>query len=156
MKTRYVVRLRGKHSALSDAASFKLMSRTKNSAGRRAAGSWLLLAGLMRAAGAGLQPEIDFFPSQVDAVIFRNWDIVPHERIASVLHCDISDVERAGERMGLSRVKPLTREEIRRNVEIVLRRNWGVVPRKQIEGLLGNTSAQTDDFLSKENMFSQK
>ena len=48
--------------------------------------------------------------------------------------------------MGLSRVKPLTGEEIRRNVEIVLRRNWGVVPRKQIEGLLGYTSVELDDF----------
>src|SRR6266850_25091 len=52
--------------------------------------------------------------------------------------------------MGLKRPAPLTPEEIRRNVEIVLRRNWPLLPPAQIEELLGYTSKELAEFLSKE------
>jgi hypothetical protein len=96
------------------------------------------------------RPDLDYFPSRVHAVIFRNWDIVPHERIAAVLETKISIIEQAGKELGLPKTKPLSQQEMRRNIEIVLRRNWALLPRRQIEGLLNFSPAEFDDFLSKE------
>ena len=97
-----------------------------------------------------IRPDLDYFPSRLHAVIFRNWDIVPHERLAKVLETDGETIERAGKELGLPKTKSLKPEAIRRNVEIVLRRNWPLLPRNQIEGLLNFSPAEFDDFLSKE------
>ncbi|PWU17671.1 MAG: hypothetical protein C5B50_10905 [Verrucomicrobia bacterium] len=95
-------------------------------------------------------PGVDYFPSSECAMVFRNWDIVPHEQLARVLHCDKHALRSAGERMGLKVPPELSPSEVRRNVEIVLRRNWGLVPRSQIEALLGYTPQAVDEFLGKE------
>jgi hypothetical protein len=97
-----------------------------------------------------LSAELDYFPSRLHAAIYRNWDIVQHDRLAEVIGTDVATLEKAGKELGLKKVKPLTPEEIRRNVEIVLRRNWPLMPRQQIEQLLGFTAAEVNDFLSKE------
>ncbi|MEO5803267.1 MAG: hypothetical protein ABIR24_07030 [Verrucomicrobiota bacterium] len=97
-----------------------------------------------------IRPDLDYFPSRFHAAIFRNWDIVPHERLAKVLGVDASIIEKAGKELGLPKTKSLTPEEIHRNIEIVLRRNWPLFPRHQIEGLLNFSPAEFDDFLSKE------
>ncbi len=99
---------------------------------------------------ADSQPDLEFFPSRLHAAVFRNWDIVPHDRLAVVLGGDKAAVEKIGASLGLPPVRALTPEENRRNIEIILRRNWGVLPRAQIEGLLNYTPAQLDDFLGKE------
>jgi len=97
-----------------------------------------------------IRADLDYFPSRLHAAVFRNWDIVPHERLATVLDTDVSALESVGRKLGLPKTKPLTPEEIRRNIEIVLRRNWPLFPRSQIEGLLNFSPAEFDDFLSKE------
>lgn len=97
-----------------------------------------------------IRPDLDYFPSRLHAAIFRNWDIVPHERLAKVLGANISTIEKVGKKLGLTKTKSLRPEEVTRNVEIVLRRNWPLFPRNQIEGLLNFSPAQFDDFLSKE------
>src|SRR6476659_6098048 len=98
------------------------------------------------ARGESLNPEIDYFPSRLHAVIYRNWDIVSHERLAGTLGTDIKTIKRAGNGLALPPVTPPTAEESRRNVEIILRRNWGILTRPQIEQLLGYTAAQLDEF----------
>ena len=117
----------------------------------RIAIAFFVLAALAAQSHAQLRPDLDYFPSRLDAVIFRNWDIVPHERLASVLQTDVATVRRAGVAMGLTPPAPLTPEEIRRNVEIILRRNWPLLPRSQIEALLGMTAGEVDEFLGKES-----
>lgn len=97
-----------------------------------------------------IRPDLDYFPSRLHAAIFRNWDIVPHERLAKVLGAKISVIEKMGKELGLPKTKPLTQEELARNVEIILRRNWALFPRNQIEGLLGFSPSEFDEFLSKE------
>src|SRR5687768_3759524 len=113
--------------------------------------SQLLVAGICLGAtqllSEEIRPDLDYFPSRLHATIFRNWDIVPHERIAKVLETDISTIERTAKELGLSKTKQLSAEEIRRNIEIVLRRNWPLMPRNQIEGLLNFSPAEFDDFL---------
>lgn len=99
---------------------------------------------------AELRPDLDYFPSRLHAVIFRNWDIVPHERLASVLQTDVTTIRQAGATMGLKPPAPLTPEEIHRNVEITLRRNWWLLTRPQIEAMLDMSAREVDEFLSKE------
>ena len=111
-------------------------------------GIWSL--GFPAAFANDLPAHLDWFPSREYAVIYRNWDVVPPARLASVLGTDIATLHKAGESMGLAVPAALTPEELRRNIEIILRRNWEVVPRAQIDGLLGMTAAETDDFLAKE------
>jgi hypothetical protein len=52
--------------------------------------------------------------------------------------------------MGLTPPSPLTPVEVRRNVEMVLRRNWPLLLRPQIEALLGMSAREVEEFLGKE------
>lgn len=97
-----------------------------------------------------IRPDLDYFPSRLHATIYRNWDIVPHDRLAKVLETDVKTIHKAGKEMGLTVPEPLTTEELHRNTEIIIRRNWPLVPRQQIEGLLNFTPQQLDVFLGKE------
>src|ERR1043166_8389864 len=76
------------------------------------------------------RPDLDYFPSRLHAVIFRNWDIVPAERLARVLRTDTRRLRIAGKAMGLPEPEHITPEMQRRNVELVIRRNWALVPRE--------------------------
>ena len=109
-----------------------------------------LLAALLLTARAELRPDLDYFPSRLHATIYRNWDIVPPERLAAVLQTDVATIRRAGEAMGLTPPSPLTPVEVRRNVEMVLRRNWPLLLRPQIEELLGMSAREMEEFLGKE------
>src|SRR5438552_870395 len=94
--------------------------------------------------------DLDYFPSRLHAAIFRNWDIVPHARLAAVLGTDTATIRKDGRAIGLTPPANLTPEEIRRNVEMVLRRNWPLFPRNQIEQLLAYSPKELDEFLGKE------
>jgi hypothetical protein len=109
-----------------------------------------ILFSIQTHAAEEIRPDLDYFPSPLYATIYRNWDIVPHDRLAKVLDTDIKTLRKAGTNMGLSIPSHLTKEEVRRNVEMVLRRNWTTIPRSQIEELLDFTPEQLDDFLGKE------
>ena len=114
-----------------------------------------LLAGWL-AGGAGLvraeelRPDLDYFPSRLHAAVFRNWDIVPHGRLAAVLGTNVATIERLGDDLGLRNFLSFETNQSRRNIELVLRRNWALMPRPQIERLLNFSTAEMDDFLSKE------
>lgn len=97
-----------------------------------------------------IRPDLDYFPSRLHATIFRNWDVVPHDRLAATLKTDSATIRKVGKSLGLKPVPSLTAEETRRNVEIVLRRNWGLLPRPQIDQLLGMQAREVDEFLGKE------
>src|SRR6478735_1222576 len=112
---------------------------------------WLSCFIFLSAVGAEeIRPDLDYFPSRLHAAVFRNWDIVPHDRLANVLGTNAAAIERLGKELGLEKIKSPTAAEQRRNVEIILRRNWSLFPRQQIEGLLNFSAGEFDDFLSKE------
>jgi hypothetical protein len=96
------------------------------------------------------RPDLEYFPSVLHAVIFRNWDIVPVDRLARVLATDKRTLLKAAKSMGLGAPENISAEMQRRNVELIIRRNWPLVPRSQIEELLGFSSAELDEFLGKE------
>jgi hypothetical protein len=108
------------------------------------------LGGLRAGSVEEVRPDLDYFPSRLHATIFRNWDIVPHDRLAAVLGTDLKTIRKTGKALRLESLSPLTPEMIHRNVEMVLRRNWPLLPRAQIEALLGFTPKELDQFLGKE------
>ncbi|MGZ4972735.1 MAG: hypothetical protein ACXWDN_08250 [Limisphaerales bacterium] len=109
-----------------------------------------VLLAMRAGAGEPMRVDLDYFPSRLHAFVFRNWDIVPVERIAHVLGTDARTVGKIAKAMGLQRPERITAEMQRRNVEMVIRRNWPLVPRGQIEQLLGFSAKELDEFLGKE------
>lgn len=93
------------------------------------------------------------FPSRLHAFVWRNWPLVPVERLAKVVGTTPPRVRRLAKAMGLRRQPKITPELESRWYITVIRRNWHLLPYEQLLGLLGWTPAQLaytlreDDFL---------
>lgn len=93
------------------------------------------------------------FPSRLHAFVWRNWQLVPPERLASVVGATPADIARLGAAMGLGTPPRITADQIRRSYITVIRRNWHLLPYEQLLALLGWTPEQLaftlreDDFL---------
>lgn len=93
------------------------------------------------------------FPSTLHAVIWRNWDVVDHKRIAATLQMSVRDVVSIGQAMGLPAPQRLTNLQRKRIALTIIRRNWHLLPYNQLLQLLDWTAAELeftlreDDFL---------
>ncbi len=93
------------------------------------------------------------FPSTLHAVVWRNWDIVDHKRIAATLQMSPSDVFSIGTSMGLPLPQRLTNLKRKRIALTIIRRNWHLLPYDQLLQLLDWTPSELeftlreDDFL---------
>ena len=93
------------------------------------------------------------FPDRLHAFVWRNWQLVPPERMAGVVGATQAQVVRLGRRMGLAGPQRITAAKQRRSALTVIRRNWHLLPYEQLLQLLGWTPEQTafalreDDFL---------
>ncbi len=98
---------------------------------------------------------LDFphFPTRHQCVIWRNWGLVPVERIAGILHTDVAKVKAAGEEMGLVFDDSLCQLWQERGFISIIRRNWHLLPYEQLLELLGwdaeklAFTLREDDFL---------
>jgi hypothetical protein len=96
---------------------------------------------------------IPHFPDRVHAFVWRNWSLVPADRLAKVLSARPEEVLRMGRAMGLSDPPRITADLQRRSYLTVIRRNWHVLPYDQLLTLLGWTekklafTLREDDFL---------
>ena len=82
--------------------------------------------------------EYPYFPSRQYAFVWRNWTVVPEERLAEVLETDVEHVRRLAFSMGLSpqqAIEPQWRTSW--GYITVLRRNWHLLPYDQLLTLLG-------------------
>ena len=101
-------------------------------------------------------PPVPFphFPSRLHAFVWRNWNLVPLARMASILGASESQLLKLGQAIGLDRPKPVSDEQWRRSYVTIIRRNWHLLPKTQLEALLGWTAEQMeftlqeDDFLN--------
>jgi hypothetical protein len=97
--------------------------------------------------------SFDHFPSRVHAFVWRNWELIPVERIARVVGAGAADILRMGKAMGLQAPPRITREQQRRSRITVIRANWHLLPYDQLLQLLEMTPAELafmlreDDFL---------
>lgn len=93
------------------------------------------------------------FPSRLHAFVWRNWTLVPRERLAAVLGTSPENVAQVAASMGLP-PQPVIQPEWRdRGYITVLRRNWHLLPYPQLLELLEMSrerlrySLMEDDFL---------
>lgn len=97
--------------------------------------------------------EFPHFPTRLQAVIWRNWGLVPVEKLASVLKASSAQVAKLASEMGLSQDDSLCSLWHERGYITIIRRNWHLLPYEQILALLGWTPDELayvlkeDDFL---------
>jgi hypothetical protein len=93
------------------------------------------------------------FPSRIHAYVWRNWLLVPVDRLAKVVNATSDDICMLGRRMGLSGPPDIPKERIGRSYISIIRANWHLLPDDQLLALLGWTperlafSMREDDFL---------
>jgi hypothetical protein len=97
--------------------------------------------------------SLPHFPDRLHAFVWRNWTLVPIERLATVLQTTTASVLRIGQSMGLPPPRRLPESTRRRSALTVIRRNWHLLPYEQLLTLLGWTADEMafalreDDFL---------
>ncbi len=93
------------------------------------------------------------FSDRMSAYVWRNWFVVPHDRLADVVGATERDLERIAVEMGLPAKVDVLPAWRRRGYITVLRRNWHLLDYGQLLPLLDMTRAQLrfslmeDDFL---------
>lgn len=96
------------------------------------------------------------FPDRLHALVWRNWSLVPLERLAAVVGAKEADILRLGRSMGLPDPQKITRDQQRRSCLTVIKHNWHLLPYGQLLTLLQWTPAQMDYTLREDDFFFQK
>ena len=100
-------------------------------------------------------PPLEFphFPTKWQAVLWRNYNIVPLKKLAELLECSEADLSAAAQEMGLPPVQPETADWIRYGYLTVIRNNWHLLNYDQLLQLLEWTpermraALREEDFL---------
>lgn len=87
------------------------------------------------------------FPDRLHAFVWRNWPLVPAQRLAQVVGAKPEQIRELARVMGLSEQHPITGDEQRRTYFTVIRRNWHLLPYDQLLELLGWTVEKMDFVL---------
>ena len=96
--------------------------------------------------------KVDYFPNRTSLFVWRNWNVVPLEKMAALLQTSPEKVSAMAERLGLEPYREPTFNPERLYITIV-RRNWHILPYDQICFLIDKTASQfansiiEDDFL---------
>jgi len=98
--------------------------------------------------------ESSWFPSRQHAFVFRNWTLVPVDRLAKVLETSVENVSAMATSMGLSAQENIEPQwNSSKGYITVLRSNWNLLNYDQLITLLGITRTELawrlkeDDFL---------
>lgn len=97
--------------------------------------------------------EVDHFPTRAHAFVWRNWQLIPAETMASLLKVKPEEITALGKAMGLENAVTVTQEVRERSALTVIRRNWHLLPYEQLLDLLGwdeekmSFTLREDDFL---------
>jgi hypothetical protein len=104
--------------------------------------------------GAAPPPvPLPHFPDRLHAFVWRNWPLVPIERMARVVGAQPDAIRALGQSMGLTDAPSIPPGQERRSSLTIIRRNWHLLPYEQLLDLLGWTAEQfayalrEDDFL---------
>ena len=93
-----------------------------------------------------------YFPSAQYAVIFKNFGILPVERIAAALQTDKENILRAAEAMGLSAKREIDTRFLTRGFLTIIRNNWHLLDYDGLCRLL-DISKEKLTFILKEDDF---
>ncbi|MBA3406326.1 MAG: hypothetical protein H0U13_16855 [Gemmatimonadaceae bacterium] len=84
------------------------------------------------------------FPDRLHAVVWRNWDLVPTERIATTVGASEAQISAVASSMGLQPNRPVRPQHQKQIYITVLRRNWHLLPYDQLLNILNMTAEQLD------------
>jgi len=79
----------------------------------------------------------DHFPTPVHELVWRNWQLVPVQRLAAVAGTEVAEIERIGRSLGLGDPPRLPAGTGDRSYITVIRSNWHLLPYRQLLELLG-------------------
>ena len=79
--------------------------------------------------------EFSHFPTRMQAFIFKNWDIVPKERLAECIGCTTEQIEAQASKMGLSPQRDVS-AWLKQGYISVIKVNWQLIPYEQLLFLL--------------------
>lgn len=98
---------------------------------------------------------LDFahFPDSYHAFVWRNWNLVPAERMAAAIGAEASQILATGHSMGLSDPPSISSDQWARSYITIIRANWHLLPFNQLLTLLDwdaeklAYTLREDDFL---------
>ncbi len=96
---------------------------------------------------------VDHFPDRLHAFVWRNWELVPLDRMAEMLDAAPEDIAELGRSMGLPAHQAISEDQWKRSYITIIRRNWHLLPYEQLCALLDWTPEhmafmlREDDFL---------
>ena len=115
--------------------------------------SFLCASGIPYVAVGPEPVAIPHFPSRMHAYVWRNWLLVPPDRLAEVVHASPEDILALGRRMGLSGPPDIPVEQVDRSYVSIIRANWHILPDDQLLAVLDwpvermAFAMREDDFL---------
>ncbi len=104
--------------------------------------------------GSAPQPlQYPHFPTRWQAFVWRNWGVVPSQKIADTLQCSLQEVKDAAVAMGLQ-ADPIVEEKwLSHGYLTIIRANWQLLPYEQLLELLGWTPEKLSYTLKEEDFF---
>lgn len=99
--------------------------------------------------------EFEHFPTKMQAFIFKNWDIVPAQRIAICLKTNLENVKKQAEKMGLPPQKDVS-VWLKKGYITIIKVNWHLLPYNQLMTLLGIDRERLAFILKEEDFLSIK
>lgn len=113
-----------------------------------------LIAALDLPTGPAPEPvALPHFPDRYHAFVWRNWELVPPERMAEVVGASTEAILETGHSMGLGDPYPVSDSQWKRSYITIIRRNWHLLPYDQLLQLLDwdrehlAFTLREDDFL---------
>ncbi len=97
--------------------------------------------------------EIPHFPDRLHAFVWRNWPLVPVERLAAVVGTRKADILALGKAMGLGDPPDISKDQQRRSYLTIIKRNWHLLPYEQLLILLEWTPDELAFTLREDDFF---
>ena len=94
-----------------------------------------------------------WFPSRMHAFVWRNWSLIPLERMAVVVGAKPQDLAEMGKSMGLQSPHNLSDAQRKRIALTIIRRNWHLLPYEQMLQLLGWSAEEMAYTLREDDFF---
>ena len=116
-------------------------------------GFYLFLAASLPIGTAPDPVAAPHFPDILHTFVWRNWTLVPVERMAETVMATPDQILEIGRSMGLPDPEPIPHDQWQRSYITIIRRNWHLLPYNQLLSLLGWSeekmaySLREDDFL---------
>ncbi|WP_353196974.1 hypothetical protein [Parapedobacter defluvii] len=97
--------------------------------------------------------QVSHFPNALYAFVWRNWGLVPLDRMANTVGATSAQLQSIASFMGLGDAPKVTAEQWERSYLTVIRRNWHLLPKSQLQVLMGWDEAQLEFTLKEDDFF---